>query len=512
MPCYIRESRLRDAILALSDWRAKAQSQASTHLFPFLSLIQKGVNADDYTQYEEDDDFAFFNKYFIVKGDDEHPYFDPLTRTLRIRTHPHSNVATARKGTFEKSWHAAVSRQSDGIYEWKLEHNFAEIIASRVMTRGGVTTRANVLDIAVWLFRLDAFDDNANGRTLEQQFQDTFPMTQNDYDILFEFIDEPEANIFADTPLSDGDLQRIILSTLSETSAIQIPAQSEVQEVKTALAEDDPILQEVIALIGMGSSGVILRGCPGTGKSWYAWQIALSLTDNDTSKIVRVQFHPSYGYEDFVEGYRPSEKTKSGFDIVPKSFLQAITSAEEAKETGKKFIYIIDEINRGDPARVFGELLTYIEYGWRNVPFTLPYTSEVVSVPDNLYIIATMNPHDRSITQLDMALLRRFDHIDVLPSKEKASEFLAAGGMEADKVNLIVVWFENLQSMLPFGLGHTYFLNIKDLAMLARVWRYRIHPFCQSVLEFDAARLTDVEKSYESLCRRFRGQIQESQE
>ena len=95
-----------------------------------------------------------------------------------------------------------------------------------------------------------------------------------------------------------------------------------------------------------------------------------------------MQFHPSLGYEDFVEGHSPSEEAKSGFTIIPKRFIKAIEVA--CCDMSRPFVFIIDEINRGDPARIFGELLTYIEAGWRDTKFPLPYSGGSIAVPRNL--------------------------------------------------------------------------------------------------------------------------------
>ena len=500
MSRYISKERLRSAVASLAEWRTSTQSQLSTHLFPLLSLIRGGVNSAAFVKYEESDDFEFFDAFFWVPGDDDNPYFDPLVRQRRIATHPHSNVATARKGTFENSWGAAESVIEGGNTYWKLSENFADIVRRKVMTRRGDTTRANMIDLAVWLFKNVEFSDNADARSLERLFRNTFQLTDDQYDKLFEFNDESEQNIFAGEPLKLEDIVDVVdaLEITKEKATaryLNVPAQHSDSE----LDDDDPILQEVRAVLEMGSSGIILRGCPGTGKSWYAWNIALDLANGELENITRVQFHSSYGYEDFVEGYRPTETKKSGFEIVDRKFLNAI---RRAGDTRKTVVFIIDEINRGDPSRIFGELLTYIEEGWRDVEFTLSFSEKHVSIPRNLVVLATMNQHDRSITQLDMAMVRRFDHIDILPSKDRVNAFLERAGLPPHQIELVVDWFEALQGILPFGIGHTYFLNVGDVSRLAIVWRYRILPFCESVLEFEQERLEEAKRSFDALRRR----------
>lgn len=465
------------------------------------------MNTKTFVPYEERDDFTFWDKYFRVDAETSgKPYFDPLTRTYRIASHPHSNVATARKGTFEKSWEAIESKTERGSTFWKLAENFADIVRGKALTRGGKAIRVNLLDVACWLFRQRKFEDVVSAKTLVDEFRKAFPLRDEDFNGLFEFSEEPSQKIFADTPLTDKDIKEVVDSlAIPETvgRSARSPAPRAYGEVeKSALLDDDSILLDVRRLIALGTSGIVLRGCPGTGKSWYAWNIALHLTNGEKrNRIFRVQFHPSYGYEDFVEGYKPDESSKSGFKIYPKIFLDALKAANESAQP---VVLIIDEINRGDTARIFGEVLTYLELGWRDAPFSLAYSGSEIRVPNNLLVIATMNPHDRSITQLDMALMRRFDHIDVLPSKEKVTEFLNAAGMASAEANTVADWFDDVQKLLPFGIGHTYFRDVGDVTTLNTVWRFRIKPFAESVLELEPEKLEGIEKSFEALQARLR--------
>lgn len=497
MPRFIRLDRIKKAIYSLSNWRDETQSQASAHLFPFLALLEEGVNAEDFTDYEEQDDFDFFNAYFNVPGDESSPYFDPLTRTRRIQSHPHSNVATARKNTFQNRWHAGESRvTSEKKTQWKLARDCAEILRQRVMTKSGEVTRPNCVDVAVWLFRDKEFGDSFTTTDLRNSFQQQFRIPADYFSQLFAFRDENPETVFSDTKVTQDELQSLIDSICLKTTheVAIVPAQQSPQ-TQSSLEEDDPILQEVKKVLAIDTSGIIFRGCPGTGKSWYAWNIALALTNNDPNRIKRVQFHPSYGYEDFVEGYRPSTSNNAGFEVVAQVFLKA---AEQASSTQESIVFIIDEINRGDCSRVFGEVLTYIEHGWRDVPFVSPYRGVEIRIPRNLIVLATMNPHDRSITQLDMALLRRFDHIDIAPSSQAVDQFLQVAGMPADQSSIVVGWFNTLQKILPYGIGHTYFRNVGDIGRLLSVWKYRILPFCENVLEFEPEQLKHVKDSFES--------------
>jgi len=154
---------------------------------------------------------------------------------------------------------------------------------------------------------------------------------------------------------------------------------------------------------------LILQGPPGTGKTWLAKRLAnvlLRLSPNQmTDQIQAVQFHANTSYEDFVQGYRPSE---SGLTLQAGSFLQFIESAKKAPD--RKFVFVIEEINRGTPAQIFGELLTLLERDKRSESeaLHLSYSNKRIYLPKNLFLIGTMNTADRSLAMMDFAFRRRF--------------------------------------------------------------------------------------------------------
>ena len=508
MPSYIRLDRLREAVIRLSDWRGQVKQQTVAHVLPLLALLEKGVNKSTYVQFEEQDDFDFFDRYSRLPGDEEKPYFDPFNRSFRIASHPHSNIATARKNTFARRWKAAELNEGNGQTRWQLNPEYANAIVQNILVKGNTIVRISVVDLAIWLYREETFTDNADSAELLKKFRSQFVMDDADFNLIFSYESEPSEALFQTEQVAKEDIDGLLRSlayVVASQASTTTPVTAFVASTSAtngALDEADPILTEVKALIALGTSGVILRGAPGTGKSWYAQQIALALCNGAEDRIFRIQFHPSFTYEDFFEGYVPDEDKKSGFRIEPKPFRTAI---KRATETAELVVLIVDEINRGDTSRIFGETLTYIERGWRGISFIPRLTSEPVFVPQNLLVLATMNPHDRSITQLDMALLRRFDHVEIPPSSELASDFLTAAGMSEEHAGLVGQWFNTLQGMLPFGIGHTFFLNVGDVGQLGLIWRYRLLPFCESLLEFEPARLEGVRNSFSALDRRLRG-------
>ena len=169
---------------------------------------------------------------------------------------------------------------------------------------------------------------------------------------------------------------------------------------------------------------LILQGPPGTGKTWLAKRMAFALIgQKDESKVRAVQFHPNLSYEDFVRGWRPTGEGK--LRLADGVFMEAIKAA--SKDSSSKFVVVIEEINRGNPAQIFGELLTLLEAGKRTPSEALELCypdadgkRRPVHIPENLYVIGTMNVADRSLALVDLALRRRFAFISLDPSMGKA--------------------------------------------------------------------------------------------
>jgi 5-methylcytosine-specific restriction protein B len=164
---------------------------------------------------------------------------------------------------------------------------------------------------------------------------------------------------------------------------------------------------------------LILQGPPGTGKTWLAKRLAFALMgQKDESKVRAVQFHPNLSYEDFVRGWRPTGEGK--LSLADGVFMEAIKAA--SKDPSSKFVVVIEEINRGNPAQIFGELLTLLEAGKRtpNEALELCYPDadgkrRPVHIPENLYVVGTMNIADRSLALVDLALRRRFAFVGLEP-------------------------------------------------------------------------------------------------
>ncbi|MXZ26376.1 MAG: AAA domain-containing protein [Caldilineaceae bacterium SB0665_bin_21] len=164
-------------------------------------------------------------------------------------------------------------------------------------------------------------------------------------------------------------------------------------------------------------NNLILQGPPGTGKTWLAKRLSWALVGRKDSNHVRaVQFHPNLSYEDFVRGMRPT--SDGTLDLVDGPFLEIVDSAQ--KDSDGKYVLVIEEINRGNPAQILGEMLTLLEADKRNPESALELTykrsgEQGIHLPPNLYVIGTMNIADRSLALVDLALRRRFAFIDLVP-------------------------------------------------------------------------------------------------
>jgi len=263
------------------------------------------------------------------------------------------------------------------------------------------------------------------------------------------------------------------------------------------IEDDDNRLQQVRRLLNDGYAGVVLSGPPGTSKTWYAKQIAAKLVDLDKRRVRFVQFHASYQYEDFIEGYVPREEG-DGFNLVEKHFLNMCNTAKEAE--GKLCVLVIDELSRCDPARVFGEALTYLEMPMRNQPFHLA-SGKRVAIPTNLVFLATMNPFDRGVDEVDVALERRFAKISMEPDVGILRKLLTQNGAPEDLQNRIARFMESLQSNEnPLcRLGHAYFRSVADEDSLQRLWEHQLQFFFEKTFRLDPEGLRSVQRFWKQL-------------
>lgn len=269
------------------------------------------------------------------------------------------------------------------------------------------------------------------------------------------------------------------------------------QAVDTSFAisieDDDPIWLEVKSLVESGYHSIIFSGPPGTSKTWYAHQVALKLVAGRQDRVWTVQFHPSYSYEDFVEGRVPtSMHADEPFPVRPKIFLKACIQAVLLEAP---FVLVIDEISRGDPSRIFGEVLTYIEH--RNKRFILPYSEREAFVPSNLIILGTMNPYDKSVADLDQALQRRFQYIPMTPNSDLLQNLLTAAQAPPALCEAAQGFFTELQSKCPNRIGHAYFKDVSSWEQMQALWRQKLQRVLEDHFYPETERVDDIKRRFD---------------
>lgn len=226
---------------------------------------------------------------------------------------------------------------------------------------------------------------------------------------------------------------------------------------------------------------LILQGAPGVGKTFAAKRLAYALMgEKDDARVMQVQFHQNYSYEDFVMGYKPNEE--GGFELKNGIFYRFCKRAGADRE--HKYFFIIDEINRGNLSKVFGELLMLIENDYRDKPIQLSYRDELFAVPENLYIIGMMNTADRSLAMIDYALRRRFSFFDMKPGfetigfKEEIKKLMDPHLDNLVKaiveLNKVIESDDSLGS--GFCIGHSYLCNLGYQYDLESIVEYDIIP------------------------------------
>lgn len=267
-----------------------------------------------------------------------------------------------------------------------------------------------------------------------------------------------------------------------EETAKNYPVYTEDDFLDEVFMSDDEYSQ----LVGIlrNKKNIILQGAPGVGKTFAAKRLAYSMMGvKDIDRVMMVQFHQSYSYEDFIMGFRPTE---TGFELKKGAFYNFCKKAEI--DSDNDYFFIIDEINRGNLSKIFGELFMLIENDKRGLPLQLLYSDEKFAVPGNVYIIGMMNTADRSLAMLDYALRRRFAFFELRPGFETDGFREYRTTLDNEKFNKLINCVESLNNAISadeslgdgFCIGHSYFCNLDaetiDDRCLSGIVEYELIP------------------------------------
>lgn len=330
--------------------------------------------------------------------------------------------------------------------------------------------------------------ENSDGRNLYFEKLEGFTVSI-DYTVLkncpelerMEFFLNPNGSLFK---LTEGEYE-IIMDMVREMNPIVLPKREVDSYTKERFFEEVYLPREkaerLMALLKY-KKNVILQGAPGVGKTFTAKRLAYALLgQKKTENVEFIQFHQNYSYEDFVMGYKPKGEH---FELTRGVFYEFCQRAANHPE--EEFFFLIDEMNRGNLSKIFGELLMLIEKEYRGTKVVLPYSQTSFSVPENLYLIGMMNTADRSLAIMDYALRRRFSFFDMEPA------FLSEGfrkykeKLNSEKFNRVIEKIEQLNLEIEkdyalgkgFCIGHSYFCNQENYsdAWISMVIEYDILP------------------------------------
>jgi len=309
-----------------------------------------------------------------------------------------------------------------------------------------------------------------------------------------EYFKNPQGSLFK---LTKGEYD-FILDIIREENPMEKKPGSNTKYDKDNFLNDvymNEAQYESLVSILKKKKNIILQGAPGVGKTFAAKRLAYSIMgEMDESRIEYIQFHQNYSYEDFIMGYKPHEE---GFKLRNGVFYNFCKKAENHPELD--YFFIIDEINRGNLSKIFGELLMLIEKEYRGVNVSLAYNGAPFSVPDNVHLIGMMNTADRSLAMIDYALRRRFSFYEMEPGFKSDGFINYQDSLNNETFNSLIDQVIRLNLDIKndgslgegFRIGHSYFCGQKECTeeWMKEVIHYEILPMLQEYWFDDKAKV-----------------------